>query len=218
MMKTDKALKIDVVDELTWDASVDSEQIGVEVKNGVVTLNGYVERFVDKWNAEKAVEKVAGVRALVIDIDVHLPGLSERTDYDIALAAENILLWSSHIATESVNLVVENGWITLQGEVEHDYQRRGAAAALSHLAGVRGILNHLTVKPMVCSEDVQAQIKAALKRRGFDSTVDVTVSVNGAQVTLEGQVQTWSDRNLARHSAWNTAGVKQVFDHLTVAD
>ncbi|MDR3565840.1 MAG: BON domain-containing protein, partial [Negativicutes bacterium] len=147
MMKADNELKVDVVGELAWDLSINAAQIGVEVQNGIVTLNGYVDSFVEKWNAEKAVEKIAGVRALVIEIDVHLPGLSERTDYDIALAAESVLQWSSHTGTDAVNLMVENGWITLLGEVDREYQRRAAATAVSDLLGVRGIINHITVKP-----------------------------------------------------------------------
>lgn len=214
-MKTDTQLRIDVVEELAWDSSVNSSQIGVDVKDGVVTISGYVDSFSDKWNAVKAIEKVAGVRALLIELNVHLPVLSERTDFDIAMAAEIILLWSTHLVTEYVNLIVENGWITLQGQVEYEYQRLAATAAFSQLGGVRGIINHINVKPAVAFKEVRTQVKSALTRHGLGQLVDVSVAVNGTDVTLEGQVPTWSDRNSVRRSAWNTIGVRHVIDHLT---
>lgn len=216
MMKTDAQLQADVTAELNWDPSVHAPQVGVEVSDGIVTLLGHVSSYADKWNAERAAQRVAGVRALAVEIQVHLPGSSKRTDTDIAHAIGNILEWSSYLPKNQVKVLVEHGWVTLSGQVEWEYQRKAATAMVAHLMGVTGVSNQMGVVPRITSDAIQADIQAALKRRAQADGEHILVQVQGTHVTLSGTVQSWSERKLANHSAWNTPGVRTVSDHLTM--
>ncbi len=215
-MKTDAQLQTDVIAELNWDPSVHAPQVGVEVTDGIVTLLGHVSSYADKWNAERAAQRVAGVRALAMEIQVHLPGSSKRTDSDIAHAIGNILEWSSYLPKNQVKVLVEHGWVTLSGQVEWEYQRKAATAMVAHLMGVTGVSNQMGVVPRITSDAIQADIQAALKRRAQADGEHIFVQVQGTHVTLSGTVQSWSERKLANHSAWNTPGVRTVSDNLTV--
>ncbi len=217
MMKTDKHLKDDILAELRWESSVNAEAIGVEVKDGIVTLAGHVSSYAEKWAAEQATQRVAGVRALAVEIDVKLLGLSKRTDGDIAGSAENVLQWTTSLPKDSVKVLVEDGWITLSGEAQWDYQRRTAVAAVRNLMGVRGISDNIVLKSKVSANGVKADITEALKRRAIDDSQKINVEVNDADVTLSGKVGTWAERELARHSAWNTAGVTSVHNNIIVS-
>jgi osmotically-inducible protein OsmY len=216
-MKTDKQLKNDLLAELRWEPSVNAEQIGVEVKDGIVTLAGHVDSYVEKWAAEQAVQKVSGVRALAIEIDVKLPGLSQRSDADIARSAESALEWTTYLTKDSIKIMVEGGWVTLAGDVEWEYQRRAAVDAVRNLLGVKGISSNILIKSSVSANGVKADITEALKRRAIVDSQKITVDVHGADVTLSGTVDNWAERELARHSAWNTAGVKNVLNNIVVS-
>jgi osmotically-inducible protein OsmY len=216
-MKTDKQLKNDILAELRWEPSVNAEQIGVEVKDGVVTLAGHVYSYVEKWAAEEAAQKVSGVRALAVEIDVNLPGLSQRNDADIAGSVQSVLEWTTYLPKDSIKIQVEGGWVTLSGDVEWEYQRRAAVDAVRHLMGVKGISNDILIESKVSANGVKADIKEALKRRAIVDSHKITVDVQGANVTLSGTVDNWSERELARHTAWNTAGVKSVQDNIIVS-
>lgn len=216
-MKTDKQLKNDLLAELRWEPSVNAEQIGVEVKDGIVTLAGHVDSYVEKWAAEQAVQKVSGVRALAIEIDVKLPGLSQRSDADIARSAESALEWTTYLTKDSIKIMVEGGWVTLAGDVEWEYQRRAAVDAVRNLLGVKGISSNILTKSSVSANGVKADITEALKRRAIVDSQKITVDVHGADVTLSGTVDNWAERELARHSAWNTAGVKNVLNNIVVS-
>ena len=216
-MKTDSQLQQDVIAELKWEPSVHAEQIGVEVKDGVVTLAGQVASFAEKWAAENAAQRVAGVKALVVAMDVQLPALVQRGDADIARSAENVLDWTACLPTDGVKLMVEAGWITLSGEVDWQYQKQVAEDALRYLVGVTGVSNQISVKPKVSTSAVKSDIEAALKRRARLDAKQITVEVSGSEVTLSGSVQDWAERALATHSAWNAPGVRNVVDHLTVS-
>lgn len=216
-MKTDTQLQQDVMAELKWEPSVNAAQIGVEVKDGVVTLTGHANSFAEKWNAERAAQRVAGVKALAIEMDVTLPGSSKRNDADIARSAENVLQWTADLPKDGVKVMVENGWITLSGEVDWEYQRQAAMRAVRNLLGVTGVSDEIAIKAKLPLSAVKSDIEAALMRRAIDDAQNISVEVRGAEVTLTGEVHSWSERELAEHAAWSTPGVQRVVDLITVA-
>jgi osmotically-inducible protein OsmY len=215
-MKTDAQLKQDVIAELAWEPSVNASKIGVEVEGGIVTLAGHVDSYTEKVHAERAAQRVSGVKALAVEMDVRLPGSNQRTDADIARSAENALEWTSYLPS-SVKVKAEKGWITLSGEVEWDYQRKGASDAIRHLMGVTGVSDEIAIKPKALVSAVKADIEAALKRHAKAEAQHITVEVRGSDVTLGGKVHTWSERELAASSAWATPGVRSVVDNITIA-
>ena len=216
-MKTDKQLKNDILAELRWEPSVNAEQIGVEVKDGIVTLAGHVDSFVEKWAAEKAAKKVSGVRALAVEMDVKLPSLNQRNDADIARSADSALEWTTYLPRNTINIQVESGRVTLDGDVEWEYQRRAALSAVRNLMGVKGITNNIVIKSKVTANGVKADIIDALKRRAMTESQKIVVDVHGSDVTLSGTVDNWAERDLATHSAWSTAGVQNVQNNIIVA-
>ena len=216
-MKTDAQLQQDVIAELEWEPSVNAAQIGVEVKGGIVTLAGHVNSYAGKWNAERAAQRVSGVKALAIEMDVKLAGSSKRNDTDIARSAENVLEWMTSLPEDSVKVMVEGGWITLSGEVDWHFQKQAAADAVRDLMGVTGVSDQIAIKPRVSASIVKSDIEAALKRRAKSDAQKIFVEVRGGDVTLTGTVHSWSERDLARHSAWGAPGVRNVVDNITVA-
>jgi osmotically-inducible protein OsmY len=215
-MKTDAQLQQDVMEELKFAPSVNATHVGVTANGGVVTLTGHVDSFSEKWDAERAAQRVAGVQALAVEIAVSIPSLNERSDADIARAAQNVLDWMSFLPKDAVHVLVEKGWITLTGEVNWSYQRLSATGAVRFLMGVRGVSNQMTIKPSVSSSTIQADIESALKRRAIPHTHKISVAVQGDQVTLTGHVDNWSEREMAKHVAWQTPGVMRVLDKLTL--
>ena len=218
-MKTDLQLQQDVQAELKWEPSVNAAQIGVEVKDGVVTLAGHVSSYAEKYGAEHAAQRVSGVRALAIEMDVKLLGSSKRSDADIARTVENGLQWATFLPKDHVKVMVENGFVTLSGEVDWEYQRQAATGAVRYLMGVTGVSDQIVIKkPKVSSSAVKSDIEAALKRRATADAQKISVEVHGADVTLTGKVHSWSERDLARNSAWGTSGVQSVTDNMTVTN
>ena len=217
IMKTDTELQQDVIAELKWEPSINAAQIGVEVQDGIVTLAGHVNTYAEKRGAERAAQRVSGVKALTVEMDVKLAGSSKRTDADIAGSAKNALQWRSALPKDSVKVMVESGWITLSGDVDWEFQRQAATGAVRYLTGVTGVSNQIVLKPKVTLTAVKSEIEAALKRRAMADAQTISVEVSGADVTLTGEVNSWSERDLARHSAWGTPGVRNVVDHMTVA-
>jgi osmotically-inducible protein OsmY len=215
-MKTDSQLQQDVMAELKWEPAVHAAQIGVEVKNGVVTLAGEVGSYVEKWNAESAAQRVSGVNALAVEMKVKLSELGKRTDADIARSAENILSWTSSLPAGAVKVLVEGGWLTLSGDVEWQYQRQDAAERVRCLSGVTGVSNQIGIEPSVSATVVKSDIEAALKRRATADAETISVDVKGANVTLTGTVHSWAERNLATRSAWGSSGVRNVIDKLNL--
>ena len=215
-MKTDSQLQQDVMAELKWEPAVHAEQIGVEVKNGVVTLDGEVSSYTEKWHAEEAAQRVHGVKALAVEMKVKLSEFGKRTDADIAGSARNILAWSSSVPADAVKVMVEGGWLTLSGDVEWQYQRQDAADSVRHLLGVTGVSNQIAIKPAASAAVVKADIEAALKRRATVDSKAITVDVKGGDVTLTGTVHSWNERDLATRSAWGSAGVRRVVDQMNL--
>ena len=215
-MKTDSQLQQDVMAELKWEPAVHATQIGVEVKNGVVTLAGEVGSYTEKLNAERAAQRVHGVKALAVEMKVKLSESGQRTDADIAASAKNILGWTSSLPADAVKVMIEGGWLTLSGEVEWQYQRQEAADSLRYLAGVTGVSNQITIKPSASATVVKSDIEAALKRRAAADAKAIAVEVKGSDVTLTGTVHSWAERELATRSAWGSSGVRNVVDKLNL--
>lgn len=202
--------------ELKWEPAVHAEQIGVEVKNGVVTLAGEVSSYTEKLNAERAAQRVHGVKALAVEMKVKLSAFGKRTDADIAESAKNILAWSSSLPEDAVKVLVEGGWLTLSGDVEWQYQRQDAADCVRYLFGVTGVSNQIAIKPSLSATVVKSDIEAALKRRAAADAKAITVNVKGGDVTLTGTVSSWAERDLATRSAWGSSGVHKVVDKMSL--
>lgn len=216
-MKTDSQLQQDVSAELKWEPSVHAARIGVEVKDGVVTLAGQVDSYAEKWNAERAAQRVSGVKAMAIELKVKLTSLSERTDADIAGSVENVLEWTSSLPAGAIKVMVEGGWVTLSGDVDWQYQRQAAADSVRYLMGVIGVSDQISIKPSVSAKAVKSDIEAALKRTAIADARKIRVDVLGHDVTLTGSVHNWAERETATNSAWSTPGVRNVHDKMTLA-
>lgn len=214
-MKTDTQLQQDVLAELDWDPALNAADIGVEVKDGIVSLSGHVDSFAQKWDAERAARQVSGVRALTVALEVRLPGSSKRDDVDIARTVQNALLWSISVPEKNIQVLVEDGHVTLTGEVTWVFQREAAVQAVRYLMGVTGVTDQIVIKPHASSVAVKDHIEASLKRRAHQDASQISVTVHGAEVTLSGVVHSWTERQLACHAAWSSEGVHNVVDRLT---
>jgi osmotically-inducible protein OsmY len=215
-MRTDKELQQHVMDELTWEPSLDAAQIGVSVDSGVVMLSGTVRSYSEKWAAERGAERVKGVRAVTDEIAVILPGDTERSDSDIAGAAANSLELNALVTRNRVKVVVEKGWIRLEGSVEFRYQRTEAEMAVRNLVGVKGVFNAINVKPLVSPAIVKGQIERALERAAEMDAKEIIVETHGNQVVLRGSVKSWREREQAEHAAWGARGVTNVQNRIEV--
>ncbi len=215
-MKTDAQLKADVTDELAWDPAINATNVGVMVKDGVVTLAGHLDSFAEKHAVERAVRRVAGVRGIALDLDVKLSSEHQRSDSEIAQAATAALGLNSLVPAGKVKVEVEDGWVTLTGEVDWGYQFASAEQCIRPLAGVRGLFNKITVKPRVQSKDIAAQITAALTRQATREARNIGIEVEGGVVTLSGKVHSMAEHDAAMGVAFSAHGVSHVVDHLQV--
>lgn len=214
-MDRDIRIRDDVVDELDFEPSVDNAGIGVAVKDGVVTLSGHVPTYAQKFAAEKCAQRVKGVKAVAMDIDVRLAGDAKRSDDEIAERAVNILRWSTSVS-DKVKVVVENGWVKLSGEVEYYYQKQAAERAIRQLSGVVAVSNLITITPGVRPSDVKERIGKAFQRSAELDSAAIKVDVTGTTVTLSGRVKAWHERKLAEDAAWAIPGVTSVHDNITL--
>ncbi|KQX21510.1 BON domain-containing protein [Variovorax sp. Root434] len=215
-MKTDTQLRDDVQAELNWDPAVKACDVGVIVKDGVVTLTGHLASHAEKYAVELAVQRVHGVKALAIEMTVKLPFDNQRTDADIAMAAERALEWNVLVPNGKIHPMVTEGWLTLNGEVEWDYQRSAADGAVRNLMGVTGVSNLVKVTPKLSPADVEKQIHDALSRQADREASRLSITVNGSQVTLRGTVHSWAERDAVQGAAWATPGVSVVVNDLLV--
>lgn len=216
-MKSDMQLQKEVLAELQWEPSVQAEHIGVTARDGVVTLTGHVMTYQEKYHAEKAARRVAGVRALAEEIDVKLESSGLRNDSDIANSAKNALQWMSTPLGNKVKVTVEKGWITLSGETEWQFQKLAAAVAVRYLMGVKGVSNQIVLQPLTKIHTAQADIEAALVRRAHTDAGKIQVDIDGSALTLTGNVSSWNERDTAKEAAWATPGVTSVIDKMTLS-
>jgi osmotically-inducible protein OsmY len=216
MMKTDAQLKDDVTTELDWDPAINASHIGVSAKDGVVTLSGHLDTYTEKYAIERAVGRVAGVKAIAMEIDVKLEPNHKRSDTEIAAAVESALKWHTQVPDEKIKVKVEKGWVTLKGEVDWDYQRRNAEAAVRPLTGVVGVSNGMTLKVAIAPSNVVGRIKDAFTRHAEREAKQIEVAVNGALVTLRGTVDSWAERTAAAGAAWSAPGITNVINEIRV--
>ena len=212
----DLSLKDLIEEELDWEPSVDAAHIGVQVENGVVTLTGYVKTYSEKMAAERTVQRVKGVRALAEKIEVRFAGPVPSSDDEIAHRIANVLDWDLSIPRDKVKAKVENGFVTLSGEVQWRYQSDRARNRVSELSGVKGVTNLIAIKPSISAADVKQRIEKALLRSAEVEAKEIRVMVKDGSVTLEGKVDAWHDRNVAERAAWAAPGVTNVIDKIRI--
>ena len=214
-MTTDKTLQANVLAELGWDPRVTPAHIGVTAEDGVVTLTGHVESFMEKHAAEKAAGRVKGVRAVAEEIEVRLPNHARKNDDEIAAALLQRLDWNVSVPDEAVKVEVEKGWVTLTGEVEWQYQKRAAEHDIRGMFGVVGISNMVTIKPHPNASDISADIQHALNRGRYDPKT-INVTADGGAVRLSGTVDSWYDCQMAGWTAWGAPGATTVDNDIRV--
>ena len=213
---TDRELQQHVQNALDWEPSIDAADIGVSVDAGVVTLRGDIRSYSEKAAAERVALGVYGVKAVANDINVRLGDGQQRTDTEIAQAVVSALRWNTMVPDEKITATVNDGWVTLKGRVNWEYERTTAANAIRDLTGVRGVTNSIALEPHVSAMDVQSKIEAALKRSAEVDARRIHVVTTDSKVILSGNVRSWFERDEARRAAWSAPGVKEVDDRIAV--
>jgi len=215
--RTDQQIQKDVLNEFRWEPRIQPNEIGVAVKDGVVTLTGWIDSYTKRWAAEEAAHRVRGVKAVANDIEVRLPSSAERTDADIAAAAVGALAWDAFVPIEKLDVTVSKGWVTLMGEVEWQFQKEDAERVVRRLSGVRGVTHLITVKPRLSPSELKEKIEQALIRTAETDAQRITVDVQGSKVILKGAVRSLAEREAAERAAWSAPGVTSVENRIIIS-
>jgi osmotically-inducible protein OsmY len=216
-IRTDAQIQADVLAEMKYEPRVLPNEIGVVVKDGIVTLTGWVDSYTKRWAAEEAAMRVRGVKAVANEIEVRLAPSSERTDADLAAAAARALEWDAFLPPGAVQATVSKGWVALKGEVEWQYQRQDAERVVRRLTGVRGVTNLITVRARVTPSEIKKKIEDALLRTAETDAQRITVEVDGSKVILKGTVRSWVEKEEAARQAWAAPGITTVDNRITIA-
>ena len=215
-MHSDTDIQRDIVAELKWEPSLRDDDIAVSVRDGVVTLAGYVDSYADKWKAERVVARVKGVKAIANDLNVKLPSSSQRPDPDVARAALDALKWNISIPKDRIQVKVDNGWVTLEGDVDWYFQKEAAERAVRYLTGVKGVSNLITVRVRPTPSDIKEKVKEALRRGAEFDAEHITVEIQGNKAILRGTVRSYAEMRDAERAARNAPGITEVENKLTV--
>ncbi len=215
-MKSDRDIERDVRDELQWDPDLDATDIAVSVKDGVVTLTGFVKSYTDKYESEAAAKRVAGVAGVANDLEVRMPSVDERPDPEIARDAVSSIKGQLPISSEHIKVVVKNAWVTLEGQVEWQYQKNTAENAVRRIKGVKGVSNLIVLQPRAEPTEIKSKIMEAFKRNAELDANRIHIEANGSEVILKGTVRSWIEREEAERVAWSAPGVTRVEDRIVV--
>ena len=215
-MKTDAQIQKDVMAQLNWEPFLETAEVGVAVKNGVVTLSGTVGSFAKKISAERAAKKVAGVKAVAEEIEVKFLNSDKKNDTEIAEAALNALKWHTALREDKIKIKVEKGWLTLEGEVEWEFQKNSALHMVENLKGVKGVINKITIEPKMKPNEVENKIREAFHRSATIDSERIHVETAGKKVTLTGKVRSWPEKRDAERAAWYAPGINEVDNRIEV--
>lgn len=215
-MKTDSELKRDVLAELSWDPLVPESRVGVAVDDGVVTLTGHLDSYAEKVATMRAAQRVGGVKAIALELEVIPVGAHQRSDTEIAAAIEHVLGWSTSAPQGRVRVVVEKGWVTLSGELDWNFQRRSVERLIRSLQGVIGITDDIRLKATAAPSNLSSRITDALTRQAMREAKRIEIEVDGSVVTLRGHVHSWAERAAAEGVTWSAPGVSRVNNQLVV--
>jgi osmotically-inducible protein OsmY len=218
MVYADKDIQKNITDELAWEPSLRNDDIAVGVREGVVTLGGFVDSYGDKSKAERVAGRVKGVKAVADELEVKLPTGSERADPDVARAALDALQWNISVPHDRIQVKMEKGWLTLEGQVDWFYQKQAAERAVRYLRGVRGVFNLITLSARTTPRDVKKRIKDALHRGVEFDAEHITVEVEGSKAVLQGTVRSYAEMKDAARAARNAPGITEVDNRLAITD